>query len=171
MSLPFIGEIKIFGGNFAPRGWAQCDGGTLPTDQNTALFSLIGTTYGGDAVNFNLPDMRGRAPIHPGQGPGLSNVNLGDSSGVETVTLTEAQVPTHSHALLASSAPGTAHSPVGSVLAQPNAGALYKQSGTLVALDASAIAPAPGGTAHNNMQAYLGLNFIIAIEGVYPPSN
>ncbi|MDF2178068.1 tail fiber protein [Aliiglaciecola sp. CAU 1673] len=165
MSDPFIAEVRIFAGNFAPRGWAFCDGQLLPIAQNTALFSLIGTTYGGDGrTTAALPNLQGRAPMHPGRGPGLTDRRLGERVGIETVTLTEAQIPNHSHTLVAFS-DATASSPSTSVGlgAAPMYGA-----GTQVAMDSDIVGATGGNQAHNNMQPYLGINFIIALQGLYP---
>lgn len=169
MSEPFIAEIRIFAGNFAPRGWAFCNGQLLPISQNTALFSLIGTTYGGDGrTTMALPDLQGRAPMHPGRGPGLSSRSLGESSGVETVTLTEAEVPNHTHAMNASPSPGEAPSAAGNALARGVGGSLYGNAASLVDLASQALPSAGGGQAHNNMQPFLAMNFIIALVGLYP---
>jgi len=167
MADPFVAEIRIFAGNFAPSGWAFCDGQLMQLSQNTALFSLLGTTYGGNGVNtFALPDLQGRAPMHPGQGPGLSLRDLGESGGSETVTLSASEMPAHTHGLLA--APGATQ-------ANPDAGQglgnapMYQVPGTLVSLGAGAIGQAGTGLPHNNLQPYLTLNFIIALQGVFPP--
>ena len=169
---PFVAEIRIFPFNFAPKGWAFCDGQILPLSQNTALFSLLGTTYGGDGKsNFALPDMQGNAPMHPGQGPGLSLHDLGETGGSETVSLLESEIPSHSHALMSLGAPGNRTSPVTNSIARASAGnAYFPQSGAnLVAMAGQALAPAGGDQPHNNMQPYLTLNFCIALQGVYPP--
>ena len=166
MSEPFIAEIRIFAGNFAPRGWAFCDGQLLPISQNTALFSLIGTTYGGDGRSTTaLPNLQGRAPMHPGRGPGLTARRLGEHVGVETVTLTEAQLPNHNHTLMGTDEDPEETSPVGQVLAPTQA---YRTTGTSVAMADSALPSTGGSQAHNNMQPYLTLNFIIALVGLYP---
>jgi len=172
MADPFVAEIRIFPFNFAPRGWAFCDGQLLPLSQNTALFSLLGTTYGGDGKsNFALPDLQGRAPMHPGQGPGLSLHDLGETGGSETVTLLESEIPSHNHTLGAQNiALGGVVSPAGNVLNRPASGNLYDNgSPTVVAMAAEGIAPAGGDQPHNNMQPYLTLNFCIALQGVFPP--
>ena len=172
MSEPFIAEIRIFAGNFAPRGWAFCDGQLLPIDQNTALFSLIGTTYGGDGrTTTALPDLQGRAPMHPGRGSGLTSRKLGQKLGAETVTLTEAQIPSHTHTLRALSTPGSPGAPTStSALARSTAGSAYHTEtvSNLVDLASEAVSTTGGGQAHANMQAYLTLNFIIALVGTYP---
>jgi microcystin-dependent protein len=171
MSDPYLSEIRIFSGNFAPRGWALCDGAALPISSNTALFSLLGTTYGGDGIStFKLPDLRGRTPIHPGQGAGLSNYNLGDVGGTEAVILTENELPAHTHTLPGRSGPATSGAPSGNVPGQASIGVVYKSAGTTVAMDPAALSAAASG-AHTNMAPYLGLTFIIAIVGVFPSRN
>jgi microcystin-dependent protein len=172
-STPYIGEIAIFAGNFAPAGWALCDGSELPISENDALFQLIGTTYGGDGQEtFCLPDLRGRAPLHHGnsQGPGLGSHNLGELAGVEEVTLTTQQIPLHRHTPLVSSLPGTTASPSGAVPADGgNGSAQYTQdTGSLVKQPAQPMAPAGGSQPHNNMQPYLVVNYIISLYGAFP---
>jgi len=170
MADPFVAEIRIFPFNFAPRGWAWCDGQLLPLSQNTALFSLLGTTYGGDGKsNFALPDLQGRAPMHPGQGPGLSLHDLGETGGSETVTLLESEIPAHSHALNASLADGTNQTPVGEQLAAGVSIGQYAPPGPLTQLNPNALAPAGGDQPHNNLQPYLTFYFCIALQGVFPP--
>jgi microcystin-dependent protein len=172
MADPFVAEIRIFPFNFAPKGWAWCDGQLLPLSQNTALFSLLGTTYGGDGKsNFALPDLQGRAPMHPGQGPGLSLHDLGETGGSETVTLLESEIPAHTHALRASpdQADLTAPTPTRS-LAGSQGGAIYVQgSPPLSAMAPESLPPAGGDQPHNNMQPYLTFYFNIALQGVFPP--
>ena len=171
MADPFVAEIRIFPFNFAPKGWAWCDGQLLPLSQNTALFSLLGTTYGGDSKsNFALPDLQGRAPMHPGQGPGLSLHDLGETGGSETVTLLESEIPAHAHALTASQADGNTGSPAGQLVASGIGINMYAQaSGSTTQLNPSAVAPAGGDMPHNNLQPYLTCYFCIALQGVYPP--
>jgi microcystin-dependent protein len=171
MADPFVAEIRIFPFNFAPKGWAFCDGQLLPLSQNTALFSLLGTTYGGNGKsNFALPDLQGSAPMHPGQGPGLSLHDLGEVGGEPFVTLIESEMPAHNHALRAQTIDQadvnvpTANSTFG----KSSAGNLYQPSAdTMLAFQA--LPPAGGSLPHNNMQPYLTLNFCIALQGVFPP--
>jgi len=174
MADPFVAEIRIFPFNFAPKGWAFCDGQLLPLSQNTALFSLLGTTYGGDGKStFALPNMEGNAPMHPGQGPGLSLHDLGETGGSQTVSLLESEIPAHSHAWQASNAEGIAQTPVGNLLAGGVGGiAMYApppSPGNLTPLSDNALAPAGGDQPHNSLQPYLTLNFCIALQGVFPP--
>lgn len=167
MSEPFIAEIRIFGFNFAPRGWAFCDGQLLPIAQNTALFSLIGTTYGGDGrTTTALPNLQDRTPMHPGRGPGLTDRRLGEKVGSETVTLSEAQIPSHSHTMRASGSSAGATTPTNHLFA--NNVQAYHDASSLVALSSSAIATTGGSQSHTNMQPYLALNFCIALQGLYP---
>jgi microcystin-dependent protein len=173
MADPFVAEIRIFPFNFAPKGWAWCDGQLLPLSQNTALFSLLGTTYGGNGKsNFALPDMQGRAPMHPGQGPGLALHDLGEISGSETVTLLESEIPNHSHTLRGSvedATQGTLSN--GVTLSTSTGGAMYQSTTNtnLVTMSPQALSPAGGGLPHNNMQPYLTMYFCIAMQGVFPP--
>lgn len=167
MTDPFVAEIRIFPFTFAPTGWAFCNGQLLPISQNTALFSLLGTTYGGDGKStFALPDLQGRAPMHTGQGVGLSLRDLGESSGAETVALSQAEMPAHSHALQASSTAGDRPDPTGSYTGTGIS--LYAPASALGAMDSGALAPAGGSAPHNNMQPYLTFNFCIALQGVFP---
>jgi len=170
MADPFVAEIRIFPFNFAPKGWAFCDGQLLPLSQNTALFSLLGTTYGGDGKsNFALPNMQGNAPMHPGQGPGLSLHDLGETGGSETVSLLESEIPFHSHAANASGADGTTGIPSANLVANGVGVNMYTPTLTATMLNPNALAPAGGDQPHNNMQPYLTLNFCIALQGVFPP--
>lgn len=170
MADPFVAEIRIFPFNFAPRGWAWCDGQLLPISQNTALFSLLGTTYGGNGKsNFALPDLQGRAPMHPGQGPGLSLHDLGETGGSETVSLLESEIPSHSHSMRASQADGGNRSPQAEMLATGLGIGMYAAPGPLTNLSDNALAPAGGDQPHNNMQPYLTFYFNIALQGVFPP--
>lgn len=171
MADPFVAEIRMFPFNFAPRGWAFCGGQLLPLSQNTALFSLLGTTYGGNGKsNFALPNLQGRAPMHPGQGPGLSLHDLGEEAGVETVTLLESEVPSHTHAQRAAIDPGDLFAPTNNVLATSVGAAMYQPSNALlVNMSDQSLAPSGGDQPHNNMQPYLTVNFCIAMQGVFPP--
>lgn len=169
---PLLGQIILFAGNFAPRGWALCEGQLLSINQYSALFSILGTAYGGDGrTTFGLPDLRGRSPLQPGRGPGLSNITRGQKGGEETVTLTTSQIPAHNHsALLNATAPiprGTdSDTPVGSYVAQ---GGVYSTSkNTTMATDAIAVGNTGGNMPHDNRPPYLGVNYIIALQGVYP---
>ena len=171
MADPFVAEIRIFPFNFAPKGWAFCSGQLLPISQNTALFSLLGTTYGGDGKStFALPDMQGNAPMHPRQGPGLSLYDLGEMGGVETVTLLVSEIPVHSHTMNANDFPADQLTPDPSrVIGASTGGNLYAAAANLVPMAFQALPPAGGGLPHNNMQPYLTLNFCIALQGVFPP--
>lgn len=172
MADPFVAEIRIFPFNFAPRGWAWCDGQLMPLSQNTALFSLLGTTYGGNGKsNFALPDLQGRAPMHPGQGPGLSLHDLGETGGSETVTLLESEIQAHTHALMSMVVPGDAQVPGGNSPARVIGATPYlpPAGAPLVAMAPQALAPAGGDAPHNNMQPYLTFYFCIALQGVFPP--
>jgi microcystin-dependent protein len=173
MADPFVAEIRIFPFNFAPKGWAWCDGQLLPLSQNTALFSLLGTTYGGNGKsNFALPDLQGRAPMHPGQGPGLSLHDLGETGGSETVTLLESEIPAHSHAWNAAGGDiGDERSPIDRATARTTnvGGNLYGTVANVVTMSFQALPPAGGDQPHNNMQPYLTFYFCIALQGVFPP--
>jgi microcystin-dependent protein len=170
---PFVAEIRIFPFNFAPRGWAWCDGQLLPLSQNTALFSLLGTTYGGNGKsNFALPDLQGRAPMHPGQGPGLSLHDLGETGGSDTVSLLESEIPSHSHALRAEiidAADNHAPSPAKALGPSSGGNAYRSDTSNIVSLSDNAIAPAGGDQPHNNLMPYLTFYFCIALQGVFPP--
>lgn len=169
---PFVAEIRIFPFNFAPKGWAFCNGQLLPISQNTALFSLLGTTYGGDGKsNFALPNLQGMAPLHAGQGPGLSLYDLGQTAGEQAVTLLDSEMPAHSHGALGSTGSNKA-SPAGNAWASGQklgGGNLYTPSANTVQMSPSAMSPTGGSQPHNNMQPYLTLNFCIALQGVFPP--
>ena len=172
MADPFVAEIRIFPFNFAPKGWAFCDGQLMPLSQNTALFSLLGTTYGGDGKStFALPDLQGNASMHPGQGPGLSLYDLGQMGGTETVTLLQSEMPVHTHSLqyhTVDLAELNAPAVNRSLVTSANATA-YVTPANLVPLAAQALPPAGGDQPHNNMMPYLTLNFNIALQGVFPP--
>ena len=175
MADPFVAEIRMFGFWFAPRGWAFCDGQLLPLSQNTALFSLLGTTYGGDGKStFALPDLQGSAAMMPGQGQGLSLRDLGEVGGSENVTLLQSEIPVHTHNMAAwASDPGTLFGPNAAntaILSRSNNGAAYNmQTAGAVQMAPQALAPAGGSLPHNNMQPYLTVNFCIAMQGVFPP--
>jgi microcystin-dependent protein len=174
MSEPFIGQVIAVGFNFAPVGWALCQGQLLPINQNTALFSLLGTTYGGDGQStFGLPDLRGRAALGMGQGSGLQPYLLGQRGGVESVALTANQFAGHTHALQAAAAATTATPVSGVVLGTPAAATpTYATAGTAAQLVGSTVAPAPGsGGAHENRQPSLAINYIIALSGIFPSQN
>lgn len=170
MSEPFIAEIKIFAGNFAPRSYAFCDGQLLPISQNTALFSLIGTTYGGDGrTTTALPNLQGRAPMHAGRGPGLSSRKLGQKSGAETVTLSELQMPNHNHTVEARPSSASTSTPTNNFFANLTGANMYSSStSSMVNMQAGLLQNAGGGQPHNNMQPFLAMNFIIALQGIYP---
>jgi microcystin-dependent protein len=170
MSDQFVAEIRIFPFNFAPTGWAFCDGQLMPISQNTALFSLLGTTYGGDGKStFALPNLQGCAPMQQGQGPGLSLRDLGESSGTDTVTLLQSEMPLHTHALMASTEIGEDRTLTNESLAQSTGGALYAAPNNLTSMATEALPVAGGGLPHSNMQPYLTLNFCIALQGIFPP--
>ena len=166
---PFVAEIRIFPFNFAAKGWAWCDGQLMPLSQNTALFALLGTTYGGDGKStFALPDLQGRAAMHPGQGPGLSLHDLGETGGSETVTLLESEIPAHAHGLRGDEDDATFFSAQGMFVASLNQ--MYITPGaTNATMAPEALAPAGGDQPHNNMQPYLTFYFNIALQGVFPP--
>lgn len=170
---PFVGEIDLVGFSFAPPGWHECDGSLLPISEYTALFSLIGTTFGGDGINtFAVPDLRGRRAIGSGQGPGLGFYSLGQVGGEETVTLTVAQMPAHAHTFSASMAPGTAVGPTNRYWASASQVNLYSTSaGSLTSMAATALGSSGSGLPHDNMPPYLVLNYIIALEGIFPAQN
>lgn len=169
MSEPFVGEIRMFGGNFAPRGWAFCDGQLLAVSQNDALFSLLGTIYGGDGrTTFGLPDLRGRTPIHAGSGPGLSPRRLGAKGGTEKETLTVGELPSHNHTLQASSAAATTPNPATNVLAETTTDRVYRDDGVDTSTANTSIGMVGGSRSHTNLMPYLCINFIIALYGIYP---
>jgi microcystin-dependent protein len=169
MPQAFVGEIRIFSGSFAPAGWALCDGQLLAIAQNTALFSLLGTAYGGDGrATFALPDLRGRVPVHVGQGPGLTDRLRGEAIGSEAHTLSVNEIPAHSHPLGASAVNGNSDSPAGGVMARSPSAVPQYAANHDATLAASAVSPTGGSQPHNSMQPYLTLNFIIALQGVFP---
>ena len=173
MSEPFVAEIRIFAGNFAPKGWALCDGQLIPITQNTALFSLLGTTYGGNGVStFGLPDLRGSAPLHAGQGPGLSNHFQGEAGGSPTVSVLQSAIPSHTHDARAfAAAKGDKTDPSGHFWSKAQYGRLgmsmYKTTGPQQ-MNAAALSTTGGGQPHNNLMPYLTLTFIIALQGIFP---
>ena len=173
MSSPFVAEIRMFGCNFAPTGWAQCNGQLLPLSQNTALFSLLGTNYGGDGKStFALPNLQGSIPMHiggDGQGPGLSPHVLGETGGVDAVTLLQSEIPAHAHLVTASQSDGTTRLPGGQLPAAGVGVAPYGVPGPLTAMHPNLVTPTGGGQPHNNLQPYLTLRFCIALQGIFPP--
>ena len=169
MADPFVAEIRIFPFNFPPKGWAFCEGQLMPLSQNTALFSLLGTVYGGDGKStFALPDLQARAPLHPGQGPGLSQRFLGEMSGSETVTLLESEIPAHSHQLVGEEGDASFLSPATMFVAAGNQMYQAPSPTPNTTMSPSSLAPAGGDQPHNNMMPYLVLNFCIALQGVFP---
>ncbi len=172
MSEPFVGEVRMFAGNFAPRGWAFCDGQLLAVSQNDALFSLLGTIYGGDGrTTFGLPDLRGRVPIHAGSGPGLSPRRLGAKAGSEKETLTVNQMPSHTHPLSATTSAAVSRDALGDALATPIFGDVYTDQIDPQNMSTSAITNVGGSRSHTNLMPYLCINFIIALVGIYPSRN
>jgi microcystin-dependent protein len=164
MAQPYVGEIRMFAGNFAPAGWMFCEGQLLPISENETLFQLIGTTYGGDGQStFALPDLRGRVPIHQGNG-----FTLAEAAGVEEVTLTTSQIPSHSHPLLVSTAAGQSNSPTNNVPAASPTLDIYRETSPAVAMASAAIAPVGGSQPHTNFQPYLCVDFIISLFGLFP---
>lgn len=169
MADQFLGEIRILSFNFAPAGWAFCNGQILPLSQNTALFSLLGTMYGGDGKsNFALPNLQDRAPMHPGQGPGLSLHDLGEMGGSETVTLLESEIPSHTHSLNAASLNSQSTTPTNNSLGRGNPVRVFSAGTPNTATGTNSIAVSGGGQPHNNMMPYLTMNFCIALQGIFP---
>jgi microcystin-dependent protein len=170
MADPFLAEIRIFGFNFPPKGWAFCDGQIMPISQNTALFSLLGTTYGGDGKStFALPDMQGNVPMHPGQGQGLSLRDLGEMGGVEAVTLLQSEMPVHTHTLRGNNTTAESANPAGNSIARQTFNMFQTNINQSLVLMAQQALPVAGGSQpHNNMMPYLTLNFCIALQGVFP---
>ncbi len=169
MSEPFVGEIRMFGFGFAPLGWAQCNGQLLPINQNQALFSLLGTTFGGDGrTNFALPDMQSRVPVGQGQGPGLSSYAEGQVGGAETVTLAATQMPGHTHPVKASSSTADSDQPGGGALARSASHIYTAKPDTSTAMNAGMLGDAGGSQSHDNIQPYLAVNFCIALTGIFP---
>ncbi len=171
MAQPYVGEIRMFAGTFAPVGWAFCQGQTMSIAENDVLFQLIGTTYGGDGQEtFNLPDLQSRVPIHQGAGPGLSTRVIGERAGTESVTLTMLQVPGHSHAFMASQDAATVLNAQGNVIGTPLTATPFFAAMPTLALNAQSIAPVGGSQPHENMQPFLCINFIISLFGIFPSS-
>jgi microcystin-dependent protein len=170
MSDPYIGEIRMFGGSFAPAGWAFCNGQTLPISENDALFTLIGTTYGGDGQEtFGLPNLQGRLPVHQGNG-----LTIGEAAGVESVTLTTQQMPTHNHTMLGSTAGASSSDPTNAVpasLPQQVNRTAYGTDPPPTSLDPTSLTPDGGSQPHDNMMPYLAISFIISLFGIFPPQN
>lgn len=175
MSQPFIAEIKMFAGNFAPRAYALCNGQLLPIAQNTALFSILGTTYGGDGrTTFGLPNLQGRAAMHQGQGPGLTPRALGETGGTPSVTLISSEMPSHNHQMQCNEVAGTLPSPSNATFGMSGGRgrpSFYAAQGTNVPMAQQALGITGGSLPHNNMQPYLGVTFIIALQGIFPPRN
>lgn len=172
MSEPFLAEVRIVGFNFAPRGWAFCDGQILPINQNQSLYSLLGTTYGGDGrTSFGLPDLRGRVPMHVGRSNGGGDHREGQKSGEETHTLSGAEMPQHTHTLRASSTNANSGVPTGHVLASSTLPEAYRDPTNLGFMRSGSITNVGGGQAHENMQPYIALNFCIALRGLFPSRN
>ncbi len=169
---PFLGEIIMFGGNFAPRGWAMCDGQLLPINSNQALFSILGTTYGGDGrTTFALPDLRGRVSMHPGNGPGLSPRRLGEKGGDENVTLTQAQMPAHNHQIHAANTGGDDTNPTTAKGFASAADDLYLENAPSTAMQNEIVTSSGGGGSHTNIQPFECVNYIIALQGTFPSRN
>jgi microcystin-dependent protein len=172
MTDPFVAEIRIFAGNFAPTGWAVCNGQLIPISQNTALFSLLGTMYGGDGKStFALPDLQGSAPMFWGQGPGLSLRDQGEQSGTNTVTLLESEIPAHTHGLFATAGLAAGRDPTNNPLARSRNGTAYQSAvnASVVGMSPQVVSVNGSSFPHNNMQPYLCLTFIIAMQGIFPP--
>lgn len=169
MAQPYIGEVRMFAGTFAPVGWLDCDGQTVPIAEYDTLFNLIGTTYGGDGQEtFGLPNLMGRVPIHMGQGNGLTNRVLGETGGTTDVTLTTQQLPVHNHPQRASKTPGTSSQPANEVLAQGTNVQLFRQLNPVLQLANNVVLPVGGSQPHSNLMPYLTIRFIISLYGLYP---
>ena len=169
MPEPYVGEIRMFAGNFAPNGWMLCQGQTLPISENETLFNLIGTTYGGDGQEtFNLPNLASRVPIHMGTSPSGISYQIGEMAGTEQETLTAQQIPNHTHPLVVSTAPGTQNSPANNVIAASPSVTLFVQDVPDANLNANAVTTAGGSQPHENTQPFLCINFIISLFGVFP---
>jgi len=169
MAQPYVGEIRMFGGNFAPAGWAFCDGSQMSIAENEVLFQLIGTTYGGDGQEtFNLPDLRGRVPIHQGTGPSGQTFIVAQAAGVETVTLTTSQIPIHNHAFIGTTNPGGTTNPPTNVVAQNSGNTIYIEDQAFIPLAPQSLLPDGGSQPHENMQPFLCVAFIISLFGLFP---
>ena len=172
MSSPYIGEIRMFGGNFAPSGWAFCAGQLMPISENDALFTLIGTTYGGDGQEtFGIPNLNGRVPIHQGQGKSGTTYQMGEMAGTESITLTVQQIPIHNHSFLADGAQGNQVTPAGNYPANSFNVTPYINQPTDGNMNGNAITPIGGSQPHENMQPYLCINYIISLFGIFPQQN
>lgn len=170
MSQPYMGEIRMFAGNFPPNGWALCQGQLLPISQNDALFVVLGTIYGGDGQEtFGLPNLKGRIPIHMGQGPGITqNYVIGEAAGVESVTLTTQQIPSHNHTALCNNSGGNNPSPANNVWANFTDKTFYSTQPATTAMAGTALSPIGGSQPHENMMPYLAINFILSLYGIFP---
>ena len=169
MSDPFIAEIRIFAGTFAPKSWATCDGQLMAVSQNAVLYSLIGTYFGGNGItSFQLPNMAGRAPLGVGNGTGLTPRDIGEEAGETKVTLLSSEIPVHTHSVIASNQPGQQRTPQGNVLARSTGMNLYLPTGTATPMYPQAATPAGSSLPHNNLQPYLTFTYIICLTGVYP---
>lgn len=170
--MPYVGEIRLFAGNFEPNGWRFCHGQTMAISENDVLFQLIGTTYGGDGQeSFQLPDLRGRVPVHRGQGQGISqSYQIGEMAGVEQVTLTAQQIPSHGHSLFVSGGGGSSNGPDGRVLANPPATSLYTRDTPGAPMPAGTIGPAGSSQPHDNMGPSVAVNYVISLFGIFPAS-
>jgi microcystin-dependent protein len=170
MSQPFVGEIRMFGGNFAPAGWAFCNGALVPISEFETLFNLIGTMYGGDGQEtFGLPDLQGRMPLHFGQGPGITqNYQQGETGGTESVTITQATTPTHNHALVASTDPANTPNPGNNVLSAPVTATPFFQAAPNISMNPGILAPQGGSQPHDNMMPFLCISYIISLFGIFP---
>lgn len=173
MSEPYVGEIRLFGGNFAPAGWAFCNGQLMAISENDTLFNLIGTTYGGDGQEtFALPNLNGRVPVHQGQGPGISQTYvIGEAAGVETVTITTQTMPNHSHPVIASQDTAGGSTVQGNVTGQVGASQIYREVAPAAPMANTSMGPAGGSQPHENMQPYLCVSFIISLFGIFPSQN
>ena len=169
MSNPYLGEIRMFAGSFAPAGWHMCDGALMPISENDTLFALIGTTYGGDGEEtFALPNLQSRVPIHQGTGAGSTNI-IGETGGVESVTLTVQQIPNHTHAMLGSTNTSTSPNPTSNVIGKSTQVDMFINAVPGDALAANAVTPVGGSQPHENVQPYLCINYIISLFGIFPP--